>query len=210
MAEKSEREDRERGRGLDDDEAPEAAPRRRQGPTRARRRPAEPDDEGDVRERPLASSRRVRDLDEEDEDDLVGPRRVQAPRLRRGSRQGSERETLKGLVRDIPNFLKLLARLARDPRVSAADKAIVVGAVAYVLVPSDVIPEWVPFAGEIDDAFILAVALGRLLNNAGVEVLLDHWDGEVSSLETALALLDRAGSFLPERIRALLGRRAFA
>lgn len=207
MAEKSEREDRERGRGLDDDEAPEAAPRRRKGPARARRREAEPDDEGSDRERPRAS-RRLLDFD--DEDDLVGPRRIQAPRLRRGSKQGSERETLKALVRDIPNFLKLIVRLARDPRVSAADKAIVVGAVAYVLVPSDAIPEWVPFAGEIDDAFVLAVALGRLLNNAGVEVLLDHWDGEVSSLETALALLDRAGSFLPERIRALLGRRAFA
>lgn len=149
--------------------------------------------------------------DDEDDDDLVGPRSgVSAPRLRRGARRPArpvaDRESLKGLIRDIPNFLKLLGRLARDRRVSAADKAIVVGAIAYALMPADLIPDWVPGLGEVEDVFLLALALSRLLNNAGVDVLMDHWDGEPASLESALDALDRASAFLPPTVRGLLGR----
>ena len=92
--------------------------------------------------------------DDEDEDDLVGPRtggtreprareprarerpRVKRPAARRG---GSDRAWLRSLLADIPNFLKLLWGLARDPRVSKADKAIVVAALAYAALPADVI-----------------------------------------------------------------------
>ncbi|HEX8696190.1 MAG TPA: YkvA family protein [Longimicrobium sp.] len=144
--------------------------------------------------------------DDEGDDDLVGPR-MQAPRLRRRRGPAGERESLRTLVRDIPNFVKLLGRLAKDPRVSAADKAIVLAAIAYLFIPADVIPDWIPALGEVEDVFLLALALSRLLNNAGIDVLMDHWDGDVASLETALAALDRASSFLPEPVRGLLGRR---
>ena len=145
---------------------------------------------------------------EDDEEELVG-RRIQAPRLRRRGRdrRSGDRESLKALVRDIPNFLKLLGRLARDPRVSAADKAIVGAAIAYLFVPADLIPDWIPALGEIEDVFLLALALSRLLNNAGIDVLMDHWDGDMASLEAALSALDRAGSLLPEPVRGLLGGR---
>lgn len=135
--------------------------------------------------------------------------RIPAPRLRRGNRpaESADRESLTGLIRDIPSFLKLLGRLARDPRVSAVDKGIVVATLAYLVTPFDLIPDFIPFLGQADDIYLLALALDRLLNNAGVEVLLDHWDGEVSSLEAAIAALDKAGSFLPDRVRSLLGQR---
>ena len=201
---------RDRDREKDEDRDQETGRPRARSPQRARgarasARGREPEEAAGDEERGGEDREVPRRRFLDDEDDLVGPRRIQAPRLRRGAKGGGERETLKALVRDVPAFLKLLVRLIRDPRVSAADKAIFAAAVTYVLIPSDVIPEWIPFAGEIDDVFVLAVALGRLLNNAGVEVLLDHWDGEISSLETALAALDRAGSFLPHRIRTLLG-----
>jgi uncharacterized membrane protein YkvA (DUF1232 family) len=157
------------------------------------------------KKRPAAS--RPRDeRDYEDDDDLVGPRSVQAPRLRRG-KSGGDRESLRALVKDIPHFVKLLARLARDPRVSAADKAIVAGAVAYFFLPADALPDWIPALGEIEDVFLLALALSRLLNNAGTDVLMDHWDGDMASLEAALSMLDRAGRFLPDPIRGLVGGR---
>lgn len=134
---------------------------------------------------------------------------IPAPRLRRGTRvaEGGDRETIKGLIRDIPNFLKLFARLVRDPRVSTLDKGLVVATIGYLVMPLDLIPDVIPFLGQVDDVYLLALALDRLLNNAGVDVLLDHWDGEVSSLEAAIAALDKAGSFLPERVRTLLGQR---
>lgn len=152
-----------------------------------------------------------RDDDFEEEGPAVGRREIQAPRLRRGAR-GPERadrgegESVRTLVREIPSFVKLLLRLARDPRVSRVDKGIVLAAVAYVAAPIDIIPD-VPFIGQVDDVVLIALAINRLLNNAGVDVLLDHWDGDVATLERALELLDRADSYLPAPIRTLLGKR---
>jgi uncharacterized membrane protein YkvA (DUF1232 family) len=150
------------------------------------------------------------ETDEEGEDlsPVPGRRQLQAPRLRRrpAVETDGERETLKGLVRELPAFVKLLLRLARDPRVSRLDKGIVLAAVAYVVAPIDVIPD-IPFVGQIDDVVLVALAINRLLNNAGVDVLLDHWDGDPATLERALDLLDRVDSYIPAPVRSLLGRR---
>lgn|GEM_PF-894831 len=164
-----------------------------------------------------------RPFDEPDDDDLVarrvgqGPRRsildddeddpVPARRPRGGAERG--RGGALGMVRDIPRYLKLLARLARDPRVSKVDKAIVAGVLVYMASPVDLVPDWVvPVVGQIEDVYLLALALSRLVNNAGMEVLMDHWDGDPSALEAALGVLDRAGSLLPGPVRAILGGRA--
>lgn len=147
---------------------------------------------------------------EDADDDLPrGGAAVPAPRLRRrthGAESGG-RETVRQVVRDIPNFVKLLYRLALDPRVSKVDKALVLATVGYVLMPFDLIPDVIPFLGQVDDVYLLALVLDRLLNNAGIDILLDHWDGEASSLEAAIDALDKAGSFLPEPIRNLLHQR---
>jgi uncharacterized membrane protein YkvA (DUF1232 family) len=65
----------------------------------------------------------------------------------------------------------------------------------------------VPVVGQLEDVYLLGLALSRLVNNAGVEVLMDHWEGDPSSLEAALGVLDRAGSVLPAPLQPLLGRR---
>ncbi|MDQ3388634.1 MAG: DUF1232 domain-containing protein [Gemmatimonadota bacterium] len=133
---------------------------------------------------------------------------LQAPRLRRGvKRDASTAETARGLVRDMPNFARLLYRLVRDPRVSKLDKLLLGATLAYMVSPVDILPDSIPLIGQIDDIYLLALSLDRLLNNAGSDVLLDHWEGEMSSLEALMSLLDRAGSFLPEPIRMLLGQR---
>jgi uncharacterized membrane protein YkvA (DUF1232 family) len=166
--------------------------------------------------------------EEEDAEDLVGRRRVGqgarrsilddddedgAPPVRRsrgGRGRGDDREraSVLGMVRDIPRYLKLLARLARDPRVSKVDKAIVAAVLVYLVSPVDLVPDWVvPVVGQIEDIYLLALALSRLVNNAGMEVLLDHWDGDPAALEAVVGLLDRAGALLPGPVRAVLGGR---
>jgi uncharacterized membrane protein YkvA (DUF1232 family) len=88
------------------------------------------------------------------------------------------------------------------------DKALVGVAVAYFFVPEDAIPDFAaPFLGQVDDVVVLGVALGRLLSNAGSEVLLDHWHGDVETLEQAMSVLDRAGDALPGALRNLVGAR---
>jgi len=150
------------------------------------------------------------DLDDDEDEAQEEYAAMQAPRLRRYRREGGggrRTDTMRQVVRDLPNFARLLGRLATDPRVSRLDKAIVLAAVGYTLLPVDLLPD-IPVIGQVDDIYVLALALDRLLNNAGIDVLLEHWDGDVDSLELALAALDRAGSFLPERVRGLLGQRA--
>ena len=130
---------------------------------------------------------------------------IQKPRLRRrGGADVRDRAAVMRLVRDIPSFLKLLGRLARDPRVSKVDKAIVVATIGYIVMPMDFIPDFLPFIGQVDDIYLLALALDRLLNNAGIDLLLEHWDGDVGSLETAITALEKAGSFLPSQVRSLV------
>ena len=156
------------------------------------------------------------DLDDDDDEDGDEPQEetppVQAPRLRRFRREreagggGGRGDTMRQVLRDLPNFAKLLGRLAVDPRVSRLDKAIVLAALGYMLMPVDLLPD-LPVIGQVDDVYLIALALDRLLNNAGIDTLLDHWDGDPESLEAGLAALDRAGSFLPQGIRNLLGQR---
>lgn len=130
---------------------------------------------------------------------------IQRPRLRRRNpSEKHDRETLKQLIRDLPRFVALLWGLYRDHRVSILDKGLVIATIGYIIMPMDLIPDFIPVLGQLDDLYLLALALDRLLNNAGVDVLLEHWRGEVASLEVAISALDRAGSFLPEQVRNLL------
>jgi uncharacterized membrane protein YkvA (DUF1232 family) len=168
-------------------------------------------------------------LDDDDEDDLVGPRtggtrapgasagtrdldagprpRSRTRSSRRPARRGGDRAWLRSLLRDVPSFLKLLWGLARDPRVSKADKAIVVAALAYAALPADLIPDWIPGLGEVEDVLLVALALSRLLGNAGEDVLLDHWEGDDETLDAVLDALESATEFLPGPIRGLIGGR---
>lgn len=151
---------------------------------------------------------RRRSILDDDEDDVTErrPSRPRGPGRRRVDRDGA---SLMSIVRDVPSYLKLLARLAKDPRVSKVDKAIVAAVLVYLVSPIDLVPDWVvPVVGQMEDIYLLALALSRLVNNAGMEVLLDHWDGDPGSLETALNVLDSAAALLPGPVRSLLGARA--
>jgi uncharacterized membrane protein YkvA (DUF1232 family) len=146
-----------------------------------------------------------------DDDDLVGPRTLAPPRPRRqggggggGGGGASRAETMVAVLRDIPHFGRLAYRLARDPRVSKVDKLLVAAALAYTAVPADAIPDVIPFLGELDDVVVVAVAIGRLVNNAGIELLMEHWDGDEASLESALELVERGSSLLPPPLKGLL------
>ncbi len=149
----------------------------------------------------------------DDDDDLVGPRTVAAARPRRRASagggtavaaSGGRAESMMSVLRDIPHFGRLVYRLARDPRVSKIDKALVVAALAYTAVPADAIPDVIPFLGELDDVVVIAVAIGRLVNNVGIELLLEHWDGDEASLHSALEVVERGSSLLPPSLKGLL------
>jgi len=131
--------------------------------------------------------------------------RRQPPSPVRAPRTGAKR-TVMSYVAELPRFLQLLWGLITDTRVAVVDKLLVAGAIAYILTPADLVPDFIPFLGEVDDVYLLVLALRRLLQNAGRAVLLTHWTGDPTDLrdlnlrKTLLA----AAFFLPRRVRRRL------
>lgn len=132
------------------------------------------------------------------------PREAEAPTAST-PRTGAKR-TVMSTMKELPNFLRLLGGLVTDVRVSMTDKLLVAGAVAYILLPMDFIPDFIPFLGEVDDIFVLVLALQRLIANAGRAVVLDHWMGDPKQLQSLdlERVLVAAAFFLPRRIRRRL------
>lgn len=120
-------------------------------------------------------------------------------------RTGAKRTVL-DTIRQLPNYISLLYGLLRDPRVAKLDKLLVGGAILYILTPIDLIPDFIPFMGEVDDVFLLVTALQRLIVNAGRRVVLDYWTGDPAELAdmNLRKVLTAAAFFLPRRLRRRL------
>jgi uncharacterized membrane protein YkvA (DUF1232 family) len=82
----------------------------------------------------------------------------------------------------VPDCLVLFKRLVQDSRVSRARKALLVALIAYLALPFDLIPDFIPVAGQLDDAIIVAIVLRSVLRAGGPQLLREHWPGPSSSL----------------------------
>lgn len=120
------------------------------------------------------------------------------------SKRGEMKSKMRDLLLFIPNLLRLLFRLLRDPRVSSADKAILAGTIIYVIAPIDIIPDFIPFIGQIDDSYIIAISVLRLLNRADRSIIMSHWRGERDIKELVTSISRVAEYFLPKRIKNVL------
>jgi len=134
------------------------------------------------------------------------PRSRRRRRPRASQPAVGRKRTVVDAVRELPNFLRLLYGLVTDPRVEMVDKLLVAGAVAYVLLPEDIFPDFIPLVGEVDDVFVLVLALRRLMKSAGQEVMLEHWMGDPADLDDLNLenVLAAAAFFLPRRMRRRL------
>lgn len=114
------------------------------------------------------------------------------------------RRKMRELLLFIPHLLGLLIGLLRDERVSQADKAILAGIIMYVVVPIDIIPDFIPFIGQVDDSYLLAISILRLLNRADRRVVLDHWKGRSDINELVNNIARIAEFFLPGPVKNVL------
>jgi uncharacterized membrane protein YkvA (DUF1232 family) len=123
-----------------------------------------------------------------------------------GAPRTGAKKTVMGTISEIPNFLRLLYGLVTDSRVNGVDKLVVAGAIAYILLPVDVIPDFIPFLGEVDDVFLLILALQRLIANAGRAVVQAYWPGDPAELSTSNLekIVAACVFFLPRRMRRRL------
>lgn len=125
------------------------------------------------------------------------------PRTRAG-RSKRRRTTAVKLLRELPNLVKLLVRLLRDMRVSKLDRLLFGAVVFYVLLPADLLPDFLGFLGLTDDLYLIGLALNRLFARAGADILLEHWDGNPRALGYLIEGVEEVGALLPSRIRSAL------
>lgn len=84
----------------------------------------------------------------------------------------------KELVALLPNLLRLFRGLIGDPRVPRGSKALLVVGAVWLASPIDLIPEFVPVVGPIDDALVASLVLRHLVKRAGPDVVREHWQGD--------------------------------
>jgi uncharacterized membrane protein YkvA (DUF1232 family) len=88
----------------------------------------------------------------------------------------------------VPDCAVLFARLARDPAVPRRRRLALVAVAAYLASPIDLVPDFLPVAGQADDALLVALVLRWLVRGGGPELLERHWPGPGSSLRVVLRL----------------------
>ena len=88
----------------------------------------------------------------------------------------------------IPDCIVLVGRLARDPRVPRSRKLLLVGLVGYLALPFDLVPDFIPVAGQLDDAIIVALVLRSIVRSGGENLIRELWPGPEQTLALILRL----------------------
>ena len=97
-------------------------------------------------------------------------------------------EAAKVVARFVPDCVVLFGRLMRDPRVPRRRKLLVVTLLPYLAMPFDLVPDFIPVAGQLDDAVLVAFVLRRIARG-DPRLLVEHWPGPKSSLNFLLRLV---------------------
>lgn len=113
---------------------------------------------------------------------------------------GENSNKLTNYLLALPDFFILLCRLAIDKRVSSSQKLFVGGIIAYVMLPIDIIPDFIPLIGYVDDLVLVVFGLNLILNELDKQILQDNWSGGEDVLELLQKITDAAEKFLDKNI----------
>lgn len=100
----------------------------------------------------------------------------------------------------LPDFFILVCRLAVDKRVSTKHKLFVSGIIAYLVMPLDIIPDFIPVIGYVDDLVLAVLGLNLILNEIDEKVLKDNWSGEGDVLHQMQNITAAAEKFLDKNL----------
>jgi uncharacterized membrane protein YkvA (DUF1232 family) len=95
-------------------------------------------------------------------------------------------EEARALAGFIPDCVVLVHRLLSDPRVPRRRKALLVGLLGYLVLPFDLVPDFIPVAGQLDDAIVVALVFRHLVRSGGDALVREHWPGPERSLQLVL------------------------
>ena len=95
---------------------------------------------------------------------------------------GARQWDIRLIAKLVPHCAVLFRRLLADPRVPARWKVASGFALVYLAFPFDLVPDFIPVAGQLDDAIVVALVLRGLLRSAGPRLMREHWPGPTALL----------------------------
>jgi uncharacterized membrane protein YkvA (DUF1232 family) len=98
------------------------------------------------------------------------------------------RDAARAFATFIPDCIVLVTRLARDPRVPRRRKLLLLGLIGYLALPFDLVPDFIPVAGQLDDAVIVALVLRSFVRSGSGALVRELWPGPEHSLGLILQL----------------------
>jgi len=101
------------------------------------------------------------------------------------------REDARALATVIPDCIVLVSRLMGDSRVPRRHKLLLAGLLGYLALPFDLVPDFIPVAGQLDDALLVALVLRGFVRSGGDELIREHWPGPERSLQLVLRAAGR-------------------
>jgi uncharacterized membrane protein YkvA (DUF1232 family) len=114
---------------------------------------------------------------------------------------------MKNLLMFLPNMVALCARLMVDKRVPLTERALFASAVIYAIIPFDFLPDMIPFIGQVDDLFLVALTLLRLIDHTDDLVVREHWRGGGDIVALAESAAKLAPMLMPKRVARVLQAR---
>ena len=109
---------------------------------------------------------------------------------------------MRALLRALPDVVRLITRLVGDPVLPRAAKIALGAAAVYLLSPVDLIPDFIPLVGWVDDALLAAVLLDGILNWVDRGLVLKYWPGNPASLDTLARTARLLSIWVPRRLKA--------
>ena len=105
------------------------------------------------------------------------------------------------MFKKIKELVAFVKAVANDPRIPARDKSVLLGLVALIISPFDIIPDWIPVIGVMDDVVILAIVLDYLFNHLDQEILLSHYPWDLKSYTRTRRVAQWIAVLTPEFVK---------
>ena len=119
-------------------------------------------------------------------------------------RKSEVKSRMKNLLMFLPNLVILCLKLMVDKRVPRSERVLFAAAVIYAVVPFDFLPDMIPFVGQVDDMFLIALTVLRLIDRTDDMVVREHWRGGGDIVQLAESAATIAPLLMPKRVARVL------
>ena len=109
---------------------------------------------------------------------------------------------MRELLRIVPQVARMFGRLVMEPLLPRTAKIALAAAIVYLLSPVDLIPDFIPVAGILDDVMIAAVVIDGILGYVDRSVVLKYWPGDAASLDRVARAARWLSVWVPRRLKA--------